>query len=95
MSYKRLSQKRSRFELLAEFASAPDTALFKQDTLCAIRDCSPATVERDRWVGGGIPYVKIGRSIRYRKSDILDFLDSKKVLYSTSCDVHSIGGGDE
>ena len=46
---------------------------------------SPAFLERDRWAGAQIPFVKIAsRSIRYRKLDLESFVASK-IRYST-CD---------
>lgn len=38
---------------------------------------SKAYLERDRWAGAKVPYLKIGlRAVRYRLSDLDDFLDS-------------------
>lgn len=46
---------------------------------------SSAFLERDRWAGARIPFIKIGnRSIRYRQTD-LDLFINKQVRYST-CD---------
>jgi hypothetical protein len=87
MRSKSTSPKKSRIQLLQEFEAAPNNALFRQETPCALLDCSSATLERDRWVGGGIPYVKIGHSVRYRKSDIIAFLASTKPKASTSDNV--------
>ena len=67
---------KSRNELLQEFDTAPDTALFDQNMVAAIRGCSPKTLERDRWAGGGIPFRKLGRQVRYRKTDILAWIDA-------------------
>jgi len=36
---------------------------------------SVKSLERDRFVGGGIPFVRVGRLIRYRSSDVLKYLD--------------------
>jgi hypothetical protein len=44
----------SRIDLLTEYEQAPDWALFSQETVAAIRDCSLATLERNRWAGTGI-----------------------------------------
>lgn len=45
---------------------------------------SPAFLERDRWAGARIPFIKLGtRSIRYRQSDLDDYID-RQVRYSTS-----------
>jgi hypothetical protein len=84
MRSKSISPKKSRIHLLQEFEAAPDNALFRQETPCALLDCSSATLERDRCVGGGIPYLKIGRSVRYRKNDILAYLAGSKSKSSTS-----------
>ena len=36
-------------------------------------------LERDRWKGATIPYVKVGRAVRYRAADVLAFIDSNSV----------------
>ncbi len=40
---------------------------------------SLATLRNHRWLGKGIPYIKIGRSVRYLESDVQNFLDQLKV----------------
>ena len=43
-------------------------------------DLSEATLERDRWRGGDIPYIKVGpRAIRYDLSQLDAYLESKTV----------------
>lgn len=74
----------SRIDLIQEYELAPDWALFSQETVAAIRDCSLATLERDRWVGIGIPFIKMGRLVRYRKSDIRTWLERHHSIQSTS-----------
>jgi len=78
------TDKISRIELLNEFESAPNSALFNQQTLAALLNCSTHLLERNRWAGGGVPFFKIGRKVLYRKSDILDFLGKQKIYCSTS-----------
>ena len=73
-----------RIELLADFEQAPNTTLFNQQTIAAVRDCSTATLERDRWAGTGIPFLKFGRSVRYRKSEVLSWLNTHSSRQSTS-----------
>lgn len=73
----------SRLQLLQEFDLASSTTLFSQQTLCAVLDCSEATVERNRWAGIGVPFYKIGRSVKYKKSDILAYLENQNLHYST------------
>ena len=70
--------------LIAAFYAAHHDALFDQITIAAIRGCSTATMERDRWAGGGIPYIKICRAVRYRKSDVLTWLAQYQTQNSTS-----------
>ena len=74
----------SRLHLLNEFESAPQSALFNQQTIAAVLSCSTQLLERNRWAGSGVPYLKIGRKVLYRKSDILNFLQQQKIYYSTS-----------
>ena len=33
-------------------------------------DMSPQTLRNDRFAGKGLPYVKIGRAVRYKRSDV-------------------------
>ena len=76
--------KLNRLQLINEFESAPDSMLFNQNTLAAILDCSTQLLERNRWAGIGVPYIKIGGKVLYRKSDVQTFLKKQKVYRSTS-----------
>ncbi len=78
------NQNTDRIKSINEFYSAPDTALFSQIIIAHVRDCSPATMERDRWQGGGIPFIKIGRAVKYRKTDVLAWLEKHQAQNSTS-----------
>lgn len=45
---------------------------------------SKAFLERDRWAGARVPFIKIGsRAVRYRQSDLDAFIDKQQRL-STS-----------
>jgi predicted DNA-binding transcriptional regulator AlpA len=79
-----MKQDVSRLDLLNEFYGAHLETLFPQSTLCAITGYSSAWAERKRWEGNGVPFRKLGRAIRYRKSDILCYLESCKPLRSTT-----------
>lgn len=76
--------KLNRLQLINEFESAPGSMLFNQNTLAAILDCSTQLLERNRWTGEGVPYLKIGGKVLYRKSDVIEFLQQQKVYRSTS-----------
>jgi hypothetical protein len=56
-----MKTKSSRLELINQYEEAPHSTLFSQETVAAILACSIATIERDRWIGNGIPFIKIGR----------------------------------
>ncbi|RZM23318.1 MAG: DNA-binding protein [Pedobacter sp.] len=45
---------------------------------------SEAWLARKRWEGGGIPYRKIGRNVRYQTSIVLDWLNNQPIMSSTS-----------
>ena len=77
-------RKNDRITSLAEFDSASEATLFNQITIAYVRDCSTATLERDRWAGGGIPFIKIGRLVKYRKADVLAWLAQHQPQHSTS-----------
>ena len=50
----------------------------------ALIGMSVAFLERDRWAGARIPFLKIGvRAVRYRESDLMDYINSCQRL-STS-----------
>ena len=54
--------------------------LVKQKEAAECLDLSEATLERDRWRGGDIPYIKVGpRAIRYDLNQLDDYLESKTV----------------
>lgn len=53
--------------------------LFSESTLCSALNKSNAWAQRHRWAGTGIPYIKVGRSVRYRGADVAAWLDSRRV----------------
>lgn len=50
-------------------------ALLTQKQAAEYLSKSPKWFERDRWVGPTIPFVKIGRSVRYRAVDLLKYVE--------------------
>jgi hypothetical protein len=60
-----------------------DYDLLKQGEYAEIRKCSERTIERERGNGTGCRYIKIGRAVRYRRHDILEFI-ARHARYSTS-----------
>ena len=43
---------------------------------------SLSKLRNDRWLGKGLPYIKVSRSIYYRRSDIEEYLEKHKVKTS-------------
>jgi hypothetical protein len=43
-----------------------------------------STLQKDRVVGSGIPFVRVGRLVRYRQSDVEAFLEALPAYRSTS-----------
>jgi predicted DNA-binding transcriptional regulator AlpA len=43
-----------------------------------------STLQKDRVAGSGIPYIRIGRLVRYRPSDVSAYLDALATRRSTS-----------
>ena len=43
-----------------------------------------STLEKDRLVGTGIPFVRIGRLVRYRQTDVIGYLAALPTRHSTS-----------
>jgi len=50
-----------------------------EDAATRLMGLSKFTLRNYRHLHKGPPYVRIGRAIRYRVGDILDFLDSRKI----------------
>lgn len=50
--------------------------LITQDEAAKILGVSTKWFERDRWAERRIPYVKIGRGVRYRATDIAAYIEA-------------------
>jgi predicted DNA-binding transcriptional regulator AlpA len=59
-------------------------ALFAQPVLVALTGLSAAYFERARWEGGGPRFLKFGRLVRYRKADVVDWINQRQPVASTS-----------
>jgi len=71
-------------DLVRQFWAAPAEAVFRQRTVAAALCKSESWCERKRWEGGGPRYIKAGRSVIYRKSAVLEWLESQQQVSSTS-----------
>lgn len=53
----------------------PEDPVLKTSQAAPITGCSPRTLEKLRLQGGGPAFFKIGRSVRYRRSDLIAWLE--------------------
>jgi len=60
--------------------------LLTETDAAELRRQSVRTLQAERVRGGGCPFVKIGRSVRYRRSDVLRFIEQKIVASTTEAD---------
>jgi len=38
-----------------------------------------STLRNERFLGKGIPYIKIGKSVRYKFDDVIEYMESRRV----------------
>lgn len=50
------------------------SVLLTENEVASILKVSRAKLQRDRWAGEGLPFVKFGRAVRYRQEDIVAHL---------------------
>lgn len=67
--------KEQRLEIMRE--SVMET--FKEEQLAKILNQSVQTLRNHRFLGKGVPYVKIGRSVRYLVEDVERFLKENRI----------------
>ncbi len=75
---------KTRLDFINEYQSAPDEMMFTQATVAALRGCSIASIIRERWLGIGVPFVKDGRKVRYRKWEIRAWITEQQSFKSTT-----------
>jgi hypothetical protein len=69
-----------------------DAELMTPQEYARYRRCSLRTLDRERAVGQGCPYVRIGNRILYRRGDIERFIEAH-VRGANIHDQHTDGGG--
>jgi len=60
--------------------------LLDESETAAILKCSLAKMRSDRFYRRGLPYVKLGRNVRYRLEDIQTYVDSHVVRHEKAAD---------
>lgn len=77
----------SAAELCADFWRAPDEALLNRKTAAAGLGFTVGWLEWAATHGGGPMLTKIGRSVRYRKADVLAWLDANSRRVERAADI--------
>ena len=67
------------------YIDPPETLLTARETAQYLR-CSLRTLDRERADGRGIPYVRIGGRIRYRRADVEAFVAAHVRGHATGTD---------
>jgi len=57
--------------------------LLTSKEVAKILGLSVAWCEFHRWKGDGIPFIKLGRTVRYRESDVLAWVDKHGTTMNT------------
>ena len=71
---------RVELDATTRFWNAPEAAYFDQRVIAAVLSSSEAKLERDRWLGVGLPYSRHGRRILYKKADVLALLERNRTV---------------
>jgi hypothetical protein len=61
-------------DIISAFFDSPPDSLHDRATVAAVLGISIAKLERDAWLGQGLPMVRIGRCVRYRKRAVEAFI---------------------
>lgn len=74
-------------------AMTSDDDLINEIEAARMRGQSVRTLQMERLRGSGCRYVKLGRSVRYRRRDVLAFIDARIVTSTTEADVRRAAHG--
>lgn len=66
-----------------DFAHNVDDELLTTKQLAAEWNVPPSRLNKERLTGGGCPYIKLGRLVRYRRSDARLYV-ARRTIGSTS-----------
>lgn len=67
-------------DVIRGFWNAPEDALFDEGCIAAVMGKSRAWAQKARWTGSGPNYLKLGRNVRYRKRDVLAWMNARSAV---------------
>ena len=56
------------------------TKYLTEKQVAEITGISLSTLRNERSLGQGMPYVKLGRSVRYSLHDVIDYMESRRII---------------
>ncbi len=74
-----LNRDKTYHSLVSRVLSKEDSILISPKDTARLLSCGQSTLARHRSQGTGIPYVKLGRSVRYSLTDIFSWMEKHKV----------------
>jgi hypothetical protein len=78
-------------DIVRQFWEAHDETRFDSTVIAAVRGCSVAKLDYEGWRGTGIPYFKDSAHRRYRKKDVVKYLDAQRIETVSSTAVEVAG----
>ena len=69
--------KPTRAELLTEYRNLPEDSRINEVMLAAILLCSVAKIQRDRWGGGGVRFIREGGTLKADKNGRVQIFGGK------------------
>lgn len=67
------------------------TMLLNETEAAKILGVSVHKLRRDRWAGGGIPFIKMASAVRYRPEDIDGYINSRVRKSTSDTGTHHCG----
>lgn len=58
---------------------AKETRYVDENKVSKITGRAVQTLRNDRFLKKGIPYIKVGRSVRYDLQEVIDFMESRRI----------------
>jgi len=55
------------------------TQYLNEKQVASITGRALSTLRNERFLGKGIPYIKIGKSVRYKYDDVIDFMEAGRI----------------
>ena len=75
------SRQRGHATVIKGITFAGNDDFLTEVQLSAILRRATSTLQKDRFYGRGVPYIKIGQQVRYRVEDLMEYMQAHKVTH--------------